>query len=50
MIHIGLGTIILNGDKEEPGGKGGEAVMMRESELNSGGSRRIIQKDIFYSI
>ena len=25
MIHIGLGTIILNGDKEEPGGEGGEA-------------------------
>ena len=25
MIHIGLGTITLNGDKEEPGGEGGEA-------------------------
>ena len=47
---IGLGTITLNSDKEEPGGEGGEAVMRRESELNSGGSSRIIQKDIFYLV
>ena len=35
MIHIGLGTITLNGDKEEPGGEGGEAVGRRDSELMS---------------
>ena len=47
MIHIGLGTIILNGDKEEPGGEGGEAVGRRDRELNSGGSSRIIKKRHF---
>ena len=50
MIHIGRGTITLNGDKEEPGGEGGDVVGRRESELDSGGSSRIIQKDIFYLV